>query len=361
MIKQESIDEVRSRMDIYEVVSKHVQLKKNGNSWLGLCPFHKEKTPSFRVTPSKQIYKCFGCGEGGDAIAFIMKHEKQGFIEAIQTIAGQYNITLEEDKTAPQETEEKKSARAEQLGLVAYAQKQYEAMLASLPDDAPALQYMQQRGYTRERMQSWSMGFAPDDWKFLTTPIINMGKHTPATDCGLISAKEGKTWDFYRNRITIPIHDHNGRLAGIAARYIPSGNDDEDKSQAKYYNPCESLVYSKKKIWYGLWQAAKAIKDAGFAYIVEGYFDVQSMHDSDMCNTIASSGTEIDEYQIKMLKRYTDHVVICYDGDQPGVKKAMLHINQFLKMDFKVGLIILPNNQDPDEFIRNYHLLNQQQ
>lgn len=354
MIKQSSIDEVRSKMDVYDVVSQQVKLKKSGSSYVGLCPFHDEKSGSFRVTPSKQIYKCFGCGKAGDAITFIMQHDKKTFTEAIEILAAQLNISLEYDQVKKEESEEKKNEKAEQLGLVTWAQKKYEDLLFSLPEEAASIQYMMSRGYTLERMRHWSMGVAPDDWKFITTPLINMGKHGSAVNCGLVYQRDGKSWDFYRNRIIIPIHDQNGLLVGLAGRAIPSGNEAEDKKLVKYLNPCESMVYSKAKIWYGLWQAQKAIREAGFAYIVEGYMDVQSMHDAELCNTVASCGTEIDILQVKLLKRYTEHVCIFYDGDKPGQDKAMKQVNLFLTHGFKTSVVHLENGQDPDEFIREH-------
>ncbi len=353
MIKQQSIDEVRQRMDVYDVVSKQVALKKKGAGYEGLCPFHNEKSPSFRVDIPRQIYKCFGCGKAGDAITFLMQHDKKTFVEAIELLAQQYNITLEYDQAKQQESEEKKTERQTMLELISLAHRKYEDLLFSLPDEAAAIEYMHGRGYSRDRMKQWSIGVAPDDWKFLTTPFINMGKHDPSVKCGLVYQRDGKSWDFYRNRIIIPIHDQNGILVGLAGRLIP-GNAEDDKKQAKYMNPCESIIYQKKKIWYGLWQAQKAIREAGYVYITEGYMDVQSMQDAGMVNTIASSGTEIDELQVKMLKRYTEHACIFYDGDDPGTDKAMKQINLFLQHGFKTSVVQLENGQDPDEFIREY-------
>jgi len=356
MIKQSSIDEVRNRIDIHDVINKFVKLKRNGSGYTGLCPFHNEKSPSFTVTPSKQIYKCFGCGKGGDAFKFIMEHEKKTFVESIEWLASEHHITLEYDQLQEKETEEARNAKIEMLELISWAHKKYEDLLRSLPDDAEAIQYMKERGYDRERMISWGIGFAPDNWKFLTTPCINMGKHAPGVDCGLLYTKEGRNWDFFRNRIIVPIHDHNGVLVGLAGRIVGAPDKDSEKKTAKWMNPCESLIYNKRKVLYGLWQAQKAIKDAGFAYVVEGYTDVQSMHDNGLENTVGSSGTEIDEVQARLLKRYADHVVICYDGDDAGINKAIIKINLFLKLDFKVSVIELPGKKDPDEFIREYNL-----
>jgi len=355
MIKQSTIDEVRNRVDIYDVLQPYVKgLKKSGNGYTGLCPFHDEKTGSFHINTAKQIYKCFGCGKGGDAFGFIMDHEKKNFPEAIELLAAKLNIPVEYDQEQQQQSQEKKDEKELQLKTVAWAHRKYEELLTSLPDDAAAIEYMQGRGYSRERMKEWSLGFAPDDWKYLTSPLINQGKHEPGVSCGILYSQNGKTWDFYRKRIIIPIHDVNGLLIGLAGRIVPTA--EEDKKQPKYLNPCESLVYTKRKTWYALNLAHRAIKEAGFAYITEGYMDVQSMHDAGVCNTIASCGTEIDEMQVRLLKRYTEHACLMYDGDKPGIDKAMKQVNLFLKHGFKVSIIELPNGQDPDEWIRNASL-----
>lgn len=356
MIKQNTIDEVRSRMDIYEVISNYVKLKKSGSGFTGLCPFHDEKTGSFHVSSSKQIYKCFGCGKSGDGIRFIMEHDKKTFAETIEYLAQQYNITVEYDQQSQEQSAETKDKKKELVQLISWAQKKYEDLLFSLPDDAPVHQYLSSRHYSRDRMRSWSLGFAPDSWDFIKTPLINLGKFEPATHCGLIHSSSGKSYDFFRNRIIIPIHDHNGILIGLAGRLVPGADPEKEKSIPKYLNPCESLAYSKKKVWYGLWQAQKAIRDQGFAYIVEGYMDVQALHDVDICNTVASCGTEIDQLQVNLLKRYTRHVVICYDGDNAGTDKMMKQINLFLLNDFKVEVIELPEGQDPDVFIHEFDI-----
>lgn len=350
MIKDTSIQEVRDKMDIAEVVGHFITLKKNQ----ACCPFHHERTPSFRITPARQIFKCFGCGAGGDAIGFVMQHEKFTFIEAIQWLAQFYHITLEEDQVAAQEAGEKKSARDEGLALLRWAHGKYEEVLHNLPAEASALHYMSKRGWSLERMRSWSLGLAPDDWKFLTTPCINKGKHSAGVDAGLLVSEGGRNWDFYRHRIIIPIHDHNGVLVGFGARLIPSGDEAADKKQPKYLNPKESAVYSKAKVWFALNLAYKAIKERGFAYIVEGYMDAMAMHDAGIHNTVASCGTEIDPAQVKLLKRWTSHVVLCYDGDAAGTKKQMKQVDLFLRHDCKVQVAPLPEGMDPDEYINSY-------
>lgn len=356
MIKQDTIDELRQRMDIYDVISQHVNLKKSGTGYTGCCPFHNEKTPSFHVSPAKQIYKCFGCGAGGDAIRFIQEHKKMNFIEAVEYLCNTYNITIQKDQQAAQEAQEKKDKRSEMTALMDWAFTKYQQLLRTLPDESAAIAYLVSRGYSRERIAQWSLGYAPDEWKFITTPAINMGKHAVAVDCGLVVTKEGNSFDFFRNRIIIPIHDHNGIIVGFGGRWVPGLHPEADKQQPKYLNSPETLIYSKSRTWYGLCFAQKAIQTEGFAYVVEGYMDVQSMHDAGMNNTIASSGTEVNEKQVKLLKRYTDHVVICYDGDNPGQSKMMKQINLFLVHEFKVTVVELPGGMDPDEFIKQQSL-----
>ncbi len=349
MIKQSSIDEVLSKSDLEEIVSRYVTVKKHQ----ACCPFHDEKSPSFRIWQAKQVYKCFGCGESGGVITFLRMKERKTFVEAIEWLAEYYNISLEYDQQQQSETEETRDLRAEMYSCAEFAQKKYREAIQKLPADAAAICYLETRGYDAEKRAAWDIGFAPDSWDYLKTPLINAGKHNAAVEMGLITSKEGKNWDFFRNRITIPIYDQNGVIVGFGARWVPTGDKEEDKKQPKYLNSHESLIYSKRNIWYGLNMAQRAIKETGYVYVTEGFMDVQSMQDGGMVNTVASCGTEIDELQAKFLKRYTEQVVMCYDGDVAGTKKTLKQIDLFLKMGFKVGMIEFPEQMDPDEYIRH--------
>jgi DNA primase len=351
MIKQSSIDNLRTHIVIEDVIGEFVQLKKHGANYSGCCPFHNEKTASFTVSPAKDIYKCFGCGKSGDAFRFIMEHEKKSFPEAIEWLANFYNLSLEYDQQTQQQSQEIKDHHAQMQQVTRWAQEQYAAALRNLPADAEAVQYLQSRGYDTERTEGWSLGYAPDDWKFITTSLINMGKYQPALDCGIIQTKDGRNWDFFRNRIIIPIHDHNGHLVGLAGREVP-GSQLTTHNSPKYLNPSESLLYNKKKIWYGLWQAQKAMREHGFAYIVEGYFDVHAMHDAGMLNTVAPCGTGIDLQQLQFLKRYCNHLVLATDGDAAGQKAMLKTIDLCLQLDLKTQVLALPNAMDPDEYIK---------
>lgn len=358
MIKQESIDQLRNSISIEDVAALYTTLKRNGSSFKGLCPFHDERSPSFIVTPAKEIYKCFGCGKSGDIFSIVQEKERMNFFEASEFLANKYNINLDYDQRTKLESQETKDSRAEMVAITKFAYEKYTALLRQLPDDAPVISYLQSRGYSRERSEASGYGYAPADFKFISTTLINMGKFQAAVDCGLITSKEGISKDFYFNRIIIPIHDQNGIIIGLAGRLVPSGDKDRDKKYPKYLNPCESLIYSKKKVWYGLWKAQKAIKELGFAYVVEGYMDVDAMQENEVLNVVSPCGTEMDEQQLKFLKRYTDVLVFGYDGDAAGTKKMMAQIDLALKHDFKTQVLALPEMLDPDEYI-NQLLLTQ--
>lgn len=350
MIKQSTISAVFNAVDIIDIISQYVKLKKAGTNHTGLCPFHNEKSPSFTVSPAKQIYKCFGCGAAGNAINFIMAHDKKTYPETIEQLADKYNIAIEYDQAQqqiPQETIDKKT---QMQALINWAQQQYENNLQSLPADAPVLQYLHSRGYTADRIRTWGLGFAPADFKYLSTSIINMGKHSIATELGIIKTKESSTHDFYYNRITVPIHNENGFITGFAARIYTK----EDSKYPKWINPSNSLIYTKAKTWYGLHTARQAIHQQKMAYIVEGYPDVHTMQDSGITNTIAPCGKEIAPEQIKILKRYTNHV--CFipniDANQSGQKAVLKHISTFAAADFRLSVIELPSSNDADEYIQ---------
>lgn len=353
MIKQDSIDEVRQAADIIDVVGRVVKLKRSGSNHTGLCPFHDERTPSFIVSPAKQMYKCFGCGKSGDAFRFVMEYDRKSFIEAVEQLAADHHITLVYDQQQQQISEDEKNLKQEMYAAVEFAYKKYQQAFRELPDNAPLLRYLQERGFDKKRSEAAGFGFAPADFKFITGPIINAGKHKAAAECGIITTKEGISKDFLFNRLILPIHDQNGILTGLAGRTIPTGDAEEDKKYAKYLNPPESLIYNKKKIWYGLLVAQKAIREKRSVYIAEGYMDVIAMHAAGILNTVAACGTEIDPLQAKFLKRYSDHAIICFDGDKTGQQKTLKVIDTFLKQDFKVSVAEIPDRMDPDEYLRS--------
>lgn len=341
-LSDQTITEVKNRIDIAEVISHFISVKKNAAS----CPFHDEKTASFHIHPAKNIFKCFGCGKGGDAISFVMEYEKKSYIEAIEWLASFYNVSVDYDSNYdPVKEQEAKDALTELRSVVKFAHNKYQEEINRHPD---AIDYLTGRNINAEKIAEWGLGFAPDDYRFITPALVNMGKLTDAVGAGISITKEGKNYDFYRNRIIIPIHDHRGELVGLAGRILP-GN----YKQAKYFNPVESLIYKKPQIWYGLYQAitAKAFKDTNYVYVVEGYFDVIAMHEAGCFNTVAACGTEISDGQIKMLMRYAKHVVLLLDGDKAGTDKALKHVDNFLRLGCKVEVVELPDGKDPAEYI----------
>lgn len=257
--------------------------------------------------------------------------------------------------------------------MVEFALQKYQAILQAsrpnippllLPEDtrgADAWDYIFQRGYNADIATRWGFGYAPDDFKFISTSLINMGKRQPALDTGIIKESSGSTYDFYRNRIVIPILDIYGKPTGIAGRWVPTGDEEADKAAAKYYNPKDSLLYSKSKTWFGLYQAltAKAFakqKDGTCppAFIVEGYLDVISWHEQELYNTVAACGTAITEEHIKIIKRFTNHVVLVGDGDNAGFMAMLKSIDLFLQHDFKVETIELPAGEDPHDYAQGW-------
>jgi len=352
-------------MDVVDVISQFVKLDRNNS---GLCPFHNEKSPSFHVTAKRQTYKCFGCGDGGDAIHFLMEHEKMDFMQAIEWLANRYNVTLEylkEDDSAKQKREEAKDHARVMLDAVQFAYRRYQTnLLNTARDNGPAWNYLlNTRQFKEVTAIVWGFGHAPDEWQFLSSAAINAGHYEAALKTGMVKTNDGKTFDFYRNRLIIPIHNINGHIIGIAGRWIPTGDEEKDKSQAKYFNPQDSLIYQKSKVLFGLYQAltAKAFakgKDGSStpAFFVEGYMDVISMHESGFMNTVSGCGTAITLDQVRLTKRYTDHFIVFTDGDTAGMKAALKFIDMCLQENVRTEVIELPEGEDPDSYIKKYSL-----
>lgn len=345
MIKQSSIDNLRTAIFIDDVIEDFVSLKKSGATSVGNCPFHDEKTPSFRVFHNTQTYKCFGCGKGGDVFKFVMEIKHLPFYEAIEFLADKFSIPLERENEKEISKEAKDNIQ-EQYKILEWAANKYEKNIED--SGTEAYKFLSSKGYDIERIKKWGIGVAPEDWKFITSTIINRGKYENGFATGLINTKNGNSFDVLRNRITIPLHDVNGRIIGISGRrYLM-----EDEKQVKYINPKETDLFKKDRFWYGLWYAQKAIKLEEFAYIVEGYTDVHAMHDiGNMPNTIAACGTALTPSQVKLLKKYTSSVVLVYDNDNAGQNAALKNIDLFLEHNFKVQIVELPEKEDPESFL----------
>ena len=371
MIKSSCIDQVKQHLIIEDVIGQFVKLKKQGPQLVGLCPFHNEKSPSFSVNIPKQFFKCFGCGESGDGIHFLMKHEKKTFAEAIEWVASFYNIAIElEQETAEDKAkrEETKDAKKTMLSALKLANALYHKHLMGLPDENEVWKYLLGRDITREIAVDWQIGFAPLDRKFVTSPIINANLYQGGADCGLLyTGKDGMPVDFFCNRIIFPIQDMNGHIISMGGRIVPTG----DKKYPKWKNLPESLIYKKSLVLFGMYQAltAKAFNETkdGIppAYLVEGYTDVIFMQESGIFNTVGSCGTSITVDQLKLIKRYTKTIALYQDGTTDEIKdgeahkndsghKAMMKaIDKCLAENMRVMIVDTPG-KDPDEFAREY-------
>lgn len=344
-------DKVKERMDIEEVVGDYVPLKKKGQNLWACCPFHGEKTPSFSISPAKQIYKCFGCGKAGDPIQFIMDIEGIGFQEAIRHLAGKYGIEVEEDETRTPEQEQAQSERESLLIALGFARDFFVKNLSTPEGKSIGLSYFKERGFSPAIIEKFDLGFALQGWDLL----LNAGKKAGFSEevllkAGLVLQKEGepsRIYDRFRNRAIFTIHNISGKPIAFGARILT-----KDKNQPKYINSPETPVYHKSDVLYGMFQAKKAIRDQDNCYLVEGYTDVISMHLSGIENVVASSGTSLTEGQIKLIKRFTDQVTVLYDGDAAGIKASLRGIDLLLEGGLNVKAVVFPEGEDPDSYSR---------
>jgi DNA primase len=337
MITEQSMQGIRD-VSIEAIVGRVVKLKKH----TGLCPFHDESTPSFHVDVRKGIFKCFGCGVGGDGIKFIQLINKQSFYEAVESIAKDHGIALEYiDNYTPEQRQQFKEKMEVYKEILAFCQNFYQTQLQRSPE---AKEYLLTRGYDDDVIADWQLGYAPDDWQSVVPTIVNKGWHTPALELGLIGSTDGRNYDTYRNRIIIPLFDRQHQLIGFAGRSLGD-------AKPKYINPKESEVYVKSDTWFGLERAGKSMQKANNAYVVEGYFDVISLHCNGVDNAIASCGTEVSDMQVRRLKAYTTTVSVMYDGDAAGQRKITGVVQKVLKHGLHAQVVAL-EGVDPDEFCK---------
>lgn len=349
MIKKETIEEIKNVTRIEEIVGEFVTLKKQGTYLQGLCPFHNEKTPSFTVTPSKGIYKCFGCGASGDAAKFLMDHEHYTYPESLRYLADKYNITIEET----QPTEEQKQEEQEKESLFAvnsFASKHFTNRLWQTNEGkSVGLSYFRNRGFHDATIEKFNLGYSPEKWDDLTAAALNNGyKLTYLEKSGLTITKNNRSFDRFRNRVIFPIHNISGRVIAFAGRILS-----QDKKQPKYVNSPETDIYYKSRILYGLHQARAAIAREDNCLLVEGYTDVISLHQSGIENVVSSSGTSLTEEQIQLIRRFTKNITILYDGDEAGLKASFRGIDMILEQDMNVKVVIFPEEEDPDSYARN--------
>ncbi len=348
MINRETIDKIMDTARIEEVVGDFVHLKKRGTSLIGNCPFHGEKTPSFHVSVTKGIYKCFGCGKGGDSVRFIMEHEKYSYPEALKFLANKYNIEVEETVETVQDVEAQ-NAR-ESLYIVSQFAATYfeEQMWNSQEGKTIGLSYFKERGFREDILKKFNLGYSPDVWDALTQDAIK-NKHAEEylEKTGLsIRNDKGKLYDRFRGRVMFPIHNFTGRVIGFGGRTLKT-----DKNVPKYVNSPESEIYHKSNVLYGLFHAKKAIRDQDNCYLVEGYADVLSVHQAHIENVVASSGTSLTIEQIKLIGRFTQNVTILYDGDAAGIKASLRGLDMILEEGLNVKVVSFPEGDDPDSYM----------
>lgn len=347
-IPEQQVEEIRTNTDIVDLISGYVQLRKRGRNYIGLCPFHNEKTPSFTVSPDKQIYHCFGCHAGGNAYKFLMEYKNISFVESVQELAENLGIKLEEN-SAP--NTEEKSEFEELYEINVIAAKFFSNNLLKSDSGEVARKYFKDRKIKPKTNTTFGLGYAPPEWDrllhHLTESKVNLQK---AKDIGLIDTRDNGTfYDKYRGRTIFPIFSPNGRVIGFGGRVM-----NKEEKTAKYINSPESKIYSKRKTLYGLYHSKEEIRRLDKAILVEGYMDVISLFQSGVKNVVASSGTALTEEQVLLLSRFTKNIVVNFDADLAGQKAATRSIEVLLKNGFDVKLISLPNGEDPDSYINNF-------
>lgn len=350
-ISKLTTDKVKERVDIVEVIGDYVPLKKKGQNMWACCPFHGEKTPSFSLSPTKQIYKCFGCGKAGDPIQFVMDIEGIGFQEAIRQLAGKYGIEVEEEANLSPEQNLEQSERESLFIAVNFAKDFFVKNLDTEEGKSIGVSYFKERGFTSQIIQKFDLGYALDGWDhFLKAAKAAGYQEEILLKAGLILQKDGEAerlYDRFRNRVTFTIHNVSGKPIGFGARILT-----KDKNQPKYINSPETPIYHKSDVLYGMFQAKKAIRDHDNCYLVEGYTDVVSLHLSGIENVVASSGTSLTDGQIKLIRRFTNQVTVLYDGDSAGIKASLRGIDLLLEGGLNVKAVVFPDGEDPDSYSR---------
>jgi len=348
LIPKSTIDNILSASRIEEVVGEFVVLKRRGTNYIGLCPFHNEKTPSFTVSPAKGIYKCFGCGKAGNTVNFLMEYEHYSYPEALRFLAKRYNIEIEEEEQTPEKIQEQNEK--ESLFLVnQFAQKYFESVLHETEEGkSVGLTYLKERGFNENTIRKFQLGFGLDKWEDMTAHAMENGyKSEYLVKTGLSVQKDDRLTDRFRGRVIFPIHSTSGRIIGFGGRILTSY-----KHLAKYINSPESEIYNKSKSLYGIFFAKNAIISKDNCFLVEGYTDVISMHQAGIENVVASSGTSLTQDQIKLIQRYTKNITILYDGDPAGIKASMRGIDMVLEQGLNVKIVLFPEGEDPDSFVR---------
>jgi len=347
LISQTTIQQILGRLDIIDTIGGFVKLKKRGSNYLGLCPFHNEKTPSFTVSPSKELYKCFGCGRSGNTISFIMEHEKYSYVEALKWLANKYGIEIEEIF----QTDEQKQTQlaADSLFIInAFAQQFFSTQLFETEEGQDiGLAYFKERGFREDIIKKFQLGYSPEQRDAFTKEAIAKQYNTDLLlKTGLVANRNDQLMDNYRGRVIFPIHNHSGKVLGFGARILKSN----DKAP-KYINTPENEIYVKSKLLYGSYFARQAIDKADECLLVEGYTDVVSLHQAGIENVVASGGTSLTPDQLRLIRKYSNNLTIIYDGDSAGVKAALRGLDLALEEGLNVKLVLIPDKEDPDSYV----------
>lgn len=353
MIPPDTVQKILDATHIEEVISEFVSLHRRGANYMGCCPFHNEKTPSFSVSPSRGIFKCFGCGEAGNAVHFLMKHEHFSYPDALRFLANKYGIEIKEKEL----TDEERQAQTERDTLFhvsEFAQKHFADLLYNNEDGRNiGLAYFYERQLNDDIIKKFGLGYCLDEWEAFTKYALAQGYSEDALVKSGLSIKkeenEKRLYDRFRGRVMFPIFNASGRVLGFSGRVLTS-----EKTAAKYVNSPDSEIYNKSNTLYGIFQAKNAIARQDLCFLVEGNIDVISMHQSGLENTVASCGTSLTREQIRMIKRYTRYVTLMYDGDPPGIKAAIRAIDLLLGEGMKVRVVLFPDNDDPDSYAKKY-------
>ncbi|HEY4643662.1 MAG TPA: DNA primase [Bacteroidota bacterium] len=352
-IPPEKIDEIRDATDIIDVIAQFVRLKKRGKNYVGLCPFHSEKTPSFTVSAERRLYHCFGCGAGGNVFTFVMQQEKVSFAEAVQFLAERSGISLPSPASGIQPGAEE-AAAAEQDALyqtTRLAGRFYHEALVNSAEGKHALEYLHQRGFKDDAIRKFGLGYSPSGWDALLKHASANGVSSDnLVKAGLAHHREdGSCYDYFRGRLMFPIFSASGRLIAFGARKLH-----DDDPLGKYINSPETPIYSKSYVLYGLFQTKDAVRSADSAILVEGYADLISVFQSGVTHCVASSGTALTTGQIQLLTRYTKNIVLVYDADSSGSKATLRGVDLILENNLDVRIAELPTEEDPDSFVRNF-------
>jgi len=348
VISPNTIQQILSRIDIVEIVGSFVKLKKRGANYLGLCPFHNEKSPSFTVSQSKEIYKCFGCGASGNSISFLMEHEKYSYVEALRWLAQKYGVEIEETEVSAEVKQHQ--LMADSLHIINGFAREYfsKTLLESEEGQNVGVSYFEERGFTQDTMRKFQLGYCLNEKDAFVKAALAKGYNLEYLQkTGLVTIRNEQPVDNYRGRVIFPIHNQSGKIIGFGARILVKSD-----RAPKYINSPESEIYVKSKVLYGTYFARHAIDKQNECLLVEGYTDVISLHQAGIENVVASSGTSLTQDQLRLIKKYTNNLTILYDGDNAGIKAALRGLDLAIEEGLNVKLVLIPDKEDPDSYVQ---------